>query len=227
MASVVDSLAAVEQLVFRDKEMSLKELAGSAGGNYAGQRLSAGQASKRMPKFGNDIDWVDGLGRRVVDIFCDEVATGQPGRSYLYTFFPCISTDRDFTTMGKDVGATPDGRRAGEQVSENQSPTQGADMNGLTALLNSVAGSPYRESPVARSISASTLGGKGENGLPCSPPPCKTYLRAGRDAGAAQRDEPGTAPGRPAEPHKYKNLCVRVTGYSAYFVQMGKKPRMS
>jgi formate C-acetyltransferase len=72
-----------------------------------------------MPKFGNDIPWVDELARKVVDIFCDEVShVNSP--EYLYTLFPAISTDRGFTTMGQGVGATPDGRGAGDPVSENQ-----------------------------------------------------------------------------------------------------------
>lgn len=116
MASVVDSLAAVEQLVFRNKELSLEELVEVLRKDFEGHETLRLKLGKKMAKFGNDIDWVDDLARRVVDIFCDEVAqVNRP--EYVYTFFPCISTDRDFTTMGLDVGATPDGRCAGQQIS--------------------------------------------------------------------------------------------------------------
>ena len=106
MASVIDSLAGIEQLVFRDKEMSLTELVKILRNNYDGQEFLQARLRKRMPKFGNDIDWVDEIGRKVVDIFCDEVANVN-SPEYLYTLFPAISTDRGFTTMGQGVGATP------------------------------------------------------------------------------------------------------------------------
>lgn len=223
LASVIDSLSAVEQLVFRDKEMTLKQLVDVLGDNYEGNDFLQSKLSKKMPKFGNDIDWVDELGARVVDIFCDEIdRVNSP--EYLYTFFPCISTDRDFTTMGKDVGATPDGRRIGQQISENQSPTQGADMSGLTALLNSVAKLPFHRitgGPLNIRLHPSAV--KGDKGLEMFAIALQTYFDKGGmqiQLNVMSREQLLDAQ---KNPHKYKNLCVRVTGYSAYFVQMGKK----
>jgi len=223
LASVIDSLAAVEQLVFCDKELTLKELVSVLKDNYAGNDFLRARLSKKMPKFGNDIEWVDELGKRVVDIFADEIAAVNSPK-YTYTFFPCISTDRDFTTMGKDVGATPDGRLAGQQVSENQSPTEGADMNGLTALLNSVARLPFERitgGPLNVRIHPSAI--KGENGLAMFAIALQTYFERGGmqvQFNVMSREQLLDAQ---QNPHRYKNLCVRVTGYSAYFVQMGKK----
>jgi pyruvate-formate lyase len=223
LASVIDSLAAIEQLVFRNQEMSLEELVKALRNNYEGNDFLRAKLSKKMPKFGNDIPWVDELGRRVVDVFCDEIQrVNSP--TYMYTFFPCISTDRDFTTMGKDVGATPDGRYAGQQISENQSPTQGADMAGLTALLNSVARLPFERitgGPLNMRIHPSAV--KGENGLKMFAIALETYFKKGAmqvQVNVMSREQLLDAQ---QNPHKYKNLCVRVTGYSAYFVQMGKK----
>ena len=223
LASVIDSLAVVEQLVFRDAEMTLGELVELLRDDFAGNDFLQARLSKKMPKFGNDIPWVDELGARVVNIFCDEIARVNQER-YVYTFFPCISTDRDFTTMGRDVGATPDGRRAGQQISENQSPSQGADMNGLTALLNSVARLPFDRitgGPLNLRIHPSAI--KGENGLEMFAIALQTYLDKGgmqAQINVMSREQLLDAQ---QNPHKYKNLCVRVTGYSAYFVQMGKK----
>jgi pyruvate-formate lyase len=223
LASVIDSLAAIEQLVFRNQEMSLEELVNVLRNNYEGNDFLQAKLSKKMPKFGNDIEWVDELGARVVDVFCDEIQRVNSSK-YLYTFFPCISTDRDFTTMGKDVGATPDGRYAGQQISENQSPTQGADMAGLTALLNSVARLPFERitgGPLNMRIHPSAV--KGENGLNMFAIALDTYFKKGAmqvQINVMSREQLLDAQ---QNPHKYKNLCVRVTGYSAYFVQMGKK----
>ncbi|MBD3307864.1 hypothetical protein GF339_15645, partial [candidate division KSB3 bacterium] len=223
MASVVDSLAAIEQLVFRDREMSLPELVEILRSNYEGQEFLQARLRKRMPKFGNDIAWVDDLANKVVTIFCDEVARVN-APEYVYTFFPTISTDRDFTTMGEDVGATPDGRSIGEQISENQSPTEGVDTEGLTALLNSLSNIPFHRitgGPLNLRVHPSAV--KAQNGLEMFATALQTYFEKGGmqiQVNVVSKEQLLDAQ---RNPHKYKNLCVRVTGYSAYFVQMGKK----
>ena len=126
--------------------------------------------------------------------------------------------------MGQDVGATPDGRGAGDPISENQSPSEGADTEGLTALLNSTAHLPFDRitgGPLNIRIHPSAV--KGENGLQIFATVLKTYL----DKGGMQAQINIVSKEQLLEaqrnPNKYKNLCVRVTGYSAYFVQMGKQ----
>jgi formate C-acetyltransferase len=223
MASVIDSLAAVEQIVFRDQQITLPELVEILRNNFAGHDDLQVRLARRMPKFGNDIAWVDELGAKVVNIFCDEVKRVN-GPEYVYQFYPCISTDRDFTGMGLHVGATPDGRRAGQQVSENQSPSEGADVEGLTALLNSAARLPFHRitgGPLNLRIHPSAV--KGENGLDMFASLLDTYFAKGgmqAQINVMSREQLLDAQ---QHPHKYKSLCVRVTGYSAYFVQMGKK----
>ena len=223
MASVIDSLAAIEQLVFRDKEMSLAKLVEILRNNYEGQEFLQARLRKRMPKFGNDIEWVDEIGKKVVDIFCDEVANVN-SPEYMYTLFPAISTDRGFTTMGEGVGATPDGRGAGDPVSENQSPNEGADTEGLTALLNSTARLPYHRitgGPLNIRLHPSAV--KGENGLQILATALKTYIEKGGMQAQINIVSKEQLLEAQKNPNKYKNLCVRVTGYSAYFVQMGKQ----
>jgi pyruvate-formate lyase len=223
MATVADALAAIEQLVFKEKAISLPELVELLRNNFVGNDFLQARLAHKMPKFGNDIEWVDKLAARVVDIYCDEIDRLN-GEKYVYQFFPCLSTDRDFTTMGKDVGATPGGRKAGEQISENQSPTEGADMTGLTALLNSAARLPYHRitgGPLNIRLHPSAV--KGENGLRMFASAMQTYLDKGgmqMQLNVLSRDQLLEAQ---QNPNKYRNLCVRVVGYSAYFVQMGKK----
>ncbi len=222
IASVIDAFAAVEQAVFREHAMNLPELVGILRKNWDGNERLQLRMSRKMPKFGNDIAWVDELGRRIVEIFCDEVQAVNSPR-YLYTFFPCLKTDRDFTTMGRGVGATPDGRRAGHPLSENCSPTEGADVNGLTALLRSASRLPFRRitgGPLNIRLHPSAVAG--ERGLAALDAALRTYFDAGgmnAMLNVIGREELLDAQARPQE---YKGLCVRVTGYSAYFVQMGK-----
>ena len=65
------------------------------------------------------------------------------GPRFLYSFCPPSRPTAHSLSLGRDVGATPDGRRARHPLSENQSPSEGADLGGLTALLNSAARLPY------------------------------------------------------------------------------------
>lgn len=223
VASIVDSLAAIEELVFKKKEMSLEELVEILNKNFKGYGYLQGRLRNKFPKFGNDIEWVDDLANKVVNIFCDEVANVNSDK-YVYTFYPTLSTDRDFTTAGKGVGATPDGRSAGAPISENQSPTEGADVAGLTALLNSIARIPFHRitgGPLNIRIHPSAV--KGEKGLEAFANVLSTYFDMGgmqAQINVVSKEELLDAQ---KNPNKYTSLCVRVTGYSAYFVQMGKK----
>ncbi len=223
LATVIDCFAAVEQLVFRDHVLTLPELNEILRKDWAGHEDLRARLVRKSPKFGNDVEWVDALGRKVAEVFCDEVAACNDP-AYLYAFFPCISTDRDFTTMGRWVGATPDGRRAGQQLSENTSPTEGADSNGLTALLNSVARLPmdrFTGGPLNVRLHPSAVAGP--RGLDVMAAALQTYFEAGAMnvmVNVVSKEELLDAQ---VHPEKYRSLCVRVTGYSAYFTQMGKR----
>ena len=223
LATVVDAFAAVEQLVFRDRELTLPALNEILRRDWLGHQDLRARMARKMPKYGNDVEWVDELGRKVAEVFCDEVAACN-GPGHLYAFLPCISTDRDFTTMGRSVGATPDGRAAGQQLSENASPTEGTDVAGLTALLNSVARLPMRRftgGPLNVKLHPSAVAG--ERGLDVMAAALETYFEAGGMnvmVNAVTREQLLDAQ---AHPERYRSLCVRVTGYAAYFTQMGKR----
>jgi len=223
LATAIDSFAAVEQLVFRDRAMTLAELNEILRRDWAGQELLRARMARKMPKFGNDVGWVDELGRRVASVFCDEVAACNSPR-YLYTFMPCISTDRDFTTMGRSVGATPDGRRAGQQLSENTSPTEGADVSGLTALLNSVARLPmsrFTGGPLNVKLHPSAV--QGDRGVELLAAALQTYFEAGGMNVMVNVVGKEQLLDAQLHPERYRSLCVRVTGYAAYFTQMGRR----
>ncbi len=223
MATVVDSLYASEEVVFNRKEMSLKEFATVLANNFAGHEALQQRLRRRLAKFGNDEDQVDKYAKTVVDIFCDCIREVN-GQEYLYHLIPTLSSDRDFTTMGGWVGATPDGRSHGERLSENQSPSEGKDTGGLTAMLNSlskvpfhrVAGGPLNVKVFPGSIS-------GDAGLRNFAALITTYFENGglqMQFNIVDRDQLVEAQNNP---DKHRNLCIRVTGYSAFFVQMGAK----
>lgn len=223
VATVINSLYAIDEIVFRKKEMTLPELAGILRNDYKGQEFLAERYKRKLAKFGNDIDEVDRYAKIVTDIFIRAVEAFN-GSEYLYQMWPTYSTDRDFTTMGYDVGATPDGRRAREPLSENQSPAEGTDISGLTAMLNSVARIPFEYitgGPLNVRIHPSAVAG--EEGLEAMCALFETYMENGGMQLQVNVVDAETLKRAQKEPEKYKTLCVRVTGYSAFFVEMGKK----
>lgn len=223
LATVADSLYAISRLVFEEKVMTLPELAVLLAADYKGNEQLAEVLKKKYPKFGNDIDEVDRYAKIAASLYVKAVDQVN-GSEYLYQLWPTLSSDRDFTTMGGYVGATPDGRRCGEQLSENQSPAEGADREGITALLNSVSKIDFNRltgGPLNVRIHPGSVSGR--EGLDVLCALLRTYMQNGGmqiqinvvDAEELRRAK--------REPEKYKNLCVRVTGYSAFFTQMGEK----
>ncbi|MBQ6375025.1 MAG: hypothetical protein IJJ45_11155 [Clostridia bacterium] len=223
LATAVDALYAIEQICFVKKEMTVAELAALLRSDYRGQERLALLWRNRLNKFGNDLDDVDAYAGRVTDIFLGAVDRWN-GDRYLYQLWPTYSTDRDFTTMGLYVGATPDGRRAGEPLSENQSPTNGMDRSGLTAMLNSVSKVPFEGitgGPLNLRLHPSAV--EGDDGLAVMSALMRTYMEKGGMQLQVNVVDAETLRDAQRHPERYRTLCVRVTGYSAFFVEMGKK----
>lgn len=223
LATVVDSLYAIENIVFDTKEFSMQEFAQIVASNFKGHKDLQERLQNRLSKFGNDDPRVDKYAKIVVDIFCDELAALNTD-DCLYSFWPTLSSDRDFVKMGLSVGATPDGRGEREPLSENQSPVEGKDINGVTALLNSVSKVPFYRitgGPLNVKIHPNIV--KGEEGLRCFAALLKTYMQQGGMQVQVNILDKDMLLEAQRNPMKHKGLCVRVTGYSAFFVQMGKK----
>jgi formate C-acetyltransferase len=223
IATVADALYAIERLVFVEKEMTLQELADLLARDYAGNEALAQRLRKKYEKFGNDTDAVDKYATAAANAFADAVQENN-GTRYLYQMLPTLSSDRDFTTMGLYVGATADGRRHREPLSENQSPSRGADISGLTATLNSVAKLPFDRitgGPLNLRIHPGSV--QGDEGARILSALFRTYMQKGGMQVQINVVDADTLRKARAEPDKYRSLCVRVTGYSAFFVEMGKK----
>ncbi|MDC7231695.1 MAG: pyruvate formate lyase family protein [Spirochaetales bacterium] len=221
-STAVDSLAAINKAVFVDKRYTLSELRDAMAANYEGYEELHSYV-KSLPKYGNDDREADQFAAKVTDIFCDVMEEMNRERKGLYTYMPTISTDRDFTMQGSKMGASADGRLAGEAVGENQSPAAGADQNGITALLNSASAIPFDRitgGPLNVMLHPSTV--ENEEGLEKLASLFRAFMKKGGmqlQLNVVGHDELIKAQ---QNPDQYKTLCVRVTGYSAYFVQMGK-----
>jgi formate C-acetyltransferase len=143
-----NSLAAIRKLVFEEEVISASELKQALDSDFNGpdgERIRQ-LLINRAPKFGNDDDYVDHIAREVYNIFIDELSKYRNtrfGRGPIGGInYPCTATISGNVPSGKVVGASPDGRHAGEPLSEGCSPYHGTDRLGPTAVINSVAKMP-------------------------------------------------------------------------------------
>ena len=135
--NVGDSLAAVKKVVFDDKKITMAQLIDALDNNFEGAEDIL-FLLKQAPKFGNDIDYVDRIMNDVVCNLADELekVEGYAGRKYIMA----AATIGYNQAFGFFLGATPDGRKAGEALGEGGiSPYQGRNTSGATATTRSVA----------------------------------------------------------------------------------------
>jgi pyruvate formate-lyase/glycerol dehydratase family glycyl radical enzyme len=219
--SVVDSLAALKKLVYDDKSVSMADLINAIENNFKDNealRLLCLSA----PKYGNNDPYADSIGADLEDFF----------RSISHSYFNLFGGKLDVryvpvtshVPFGAVVGATPDGRKAGEPLSEGVSPSQGCDNNGPTAVLLSAAKtkeSKYSEIAARLlNIKFSPQSAKGDEGTRKLAAFIRTWCDLKHWHIQFNIINNETLRSAQKDPEKYRNLLVRVAGYSAYFVDL-------
>ena len=234
-ASFIDTLCAVDELVIKKKKMTLAHLMEAAGANYDGYAVELA-LSKRAPKLGSDNPVANEYAKRLMTDFTDDVyALAKERLSKIYppaygditaTVRPIVRISMESDNGHRDglkMGATPDGRKAGEVLSQNTAPALGASVRGLTARLCSVASIPFdRIVAGAQNLSIQPKYFKGDDGLSRLASVMGGYF----DMGGLQLQITATDPdiliAAQKNPDAHRDLMVRVTGYSAVFVDMEK-----
>jgi len=141
-ATIADSLAVIKKVVFEDKLLSLEELITMLSKNYRGTyKEKKGEEWRqyfinKVPKFGNDDDFVDFIARDVANLFCEEILKHKNYRGGKYN--PGIYSTSFHLAFGVFTAASADGRKSRAFLSNGIGSTNGMDKNGPTALLNSV-----------------------------------------------------------------------------------------
>lgn len=216
LANVADSLAAVEALVF-------------AGGVPAGELLAALDADFRnheallaraqaCPKFGNDDDRVDRLAARVAGEVFAEIRRHRCWRGGV-PFEPACILFVTYAGAGEEVGATPDGRRAGAPIGDSVGPVQGRDTHGPTAMLRSAAKLPLGQAagtPILNLRLAPELFA-GREGREKVKAMLRSYFRMGGMQIQVTVVDQEVLRDALAHPERHGDLIVRIGGYSEYF----------
>lgn len=221
VANLADSLAAIKQLIYDEKKVEKGEMLEALKHNFEGYEFLRAMCLNKVPKYGNDVDWVDAMGTKWAEYFKNRLRTfknyrGGPYHTGMYTVSAHVP-------MGENVGAAPDGRRAGEPLADGgMSPVYGRDVNGPTAVLKSV-------SKLDKSLT--TNGGllnmkflpeffKNEAGID----KFAGFLRSFVDLeiphvqfNVVRKEDLIAAK---ENPEQYRGLTVRVAGYTAYFTEL-------
>ncbi len=237
-ATTVDSLLAVKYLVFDRKACTMEELTEALRANWEGYESLQAKAKFRAPKYGRDDDEADRMARAVMEVWCEETwkhETKSTGRR----FRPGMLSWNYWVGDGFILPASPDGRPKGRFLSNAICPSNGADIKGPTANVNSVG----------KALGGKVYEGRGDWGgylnllpngashtMTFNPSVLKDpehrrkfkaflrgYVENGGTALQINLLDPDLLRTAQKRPKDYRHLLVRVTGYNAYFTSIGRE----
>ena len=220
LGSITDALSALSYHVYDRGWMTIDELLQALETDFADERLRQ-RLLNRTPRFGNDDDYADAIMRRVFDAYFNAI-DGRPntkGGEYHINLLPTTV----HVYFGSVTGATPDGRKAGQPLSEGISPVQGADRCGPTAVLRSAAkmdhvrtGGTLLNQKFTPQLLAS------QPGLEALVHIVRTYFSLGGHHIQFNVVDAATLRHAQAHPDQHRDLIVRVAGYSDYFCDLSE-----
>lgn len=224
VANLADSLSAIKQLVYDEKIINQEELLEALKHDFEGYEIIRTMLLNKVPKYGNDVEWVDMNGSKWAGYFRERMKDytnyrGGPYHTGMYTVSAHVP-------MGENLGASPDGRKALTPLADGgMSPVYGRDMKGPTAVLKSVS---------RMKNSYTTNGGllnmkflpeffSTKSGML----KFESLLRAFVDLevphiqfNVVRKEDLLDAK---IHPEKHRSLTIRVAGYTAYFVELAGK----
>ncbi len=219
LGTLTDALAALKMHIFEEGTLTMGEMLEALAANFEGNARLRQQILNRTPKYGNDDERADRVMVRAFDAYFDAV-DGRPntkGGAYHIDLLPTTC----HVYFGSVIGATPDGRLATTPVSEGISPVQGADQRGPTGVIRSVArmdhvrtGGTLLNQKFTPRLLADDAGLDGLVHL------VRTYFQLDGHHVQFNVVDAETLRAAQADPDAYRNLIVRVAGYSDYFCDL-------
>ena len=220
-ANIGDSLAAIKKVVFDNRSISMERLIDALDHNYEGYE-DVLKLVEKAPKFGNDDDYVDLILKDAIRYSCDYV-NGRTSFGGAH-FGTTILTMTANVMFGRNVGALPDGRKAGLPLAEGGvSPYQGRNVRGTIATLNSVAKLDQTRltngSILNLRISSDSV--QTAEKLRKLAAILRTYCNIGGNLVQFNFTSNEILRAAQNQPENYRDLLVRVATYSAFFVELG------
>ncbi|WP_422478964.1 pyruvate formate lyase family protein [Pleomorphochaeta sp. DL1XJH-081] len=222
LSSAADSLAAIKKYVFEDKKIDKADLLHALDADFKGYEKMLSMLRYESPKMGNDDDYVDSLASILLDWFADAMEGHRNDRGGI--FRSGTGSAMYYLWHGSELGATPDGRRKGEEFACNFSPSLFARTKGPISLIKSFSkahldrvanGGPLtielHDTMFRNADSIQKVAGL-----------VKTYMEIGGIQMQLNGVNRETMLEAQKHPEKYRNLIVRVWGWSGYFVELDK-----
>jgi len=225
LATVTDSLAAIRWAVFEEKLVTMEELVNHMSKNFKGAEELREKIRNKAPKYGNGDERTDELAKWVATTLCD-LTRGYKARGGDGIYHNCLVSAGTQIMEGALLGATPDGRLKGEPVANGISPANGTEKNGLTMALRSVAyatAEPHLTNGASMNIRINPHLIQTDEGLEHLTSIVETYLELGGRELQINPISSETLIDAQAHPENYPDLSVKVTGYSARFIDLTKE----
>ena len=221
LGSLTNSLTALKSQVFDNKNYSMKEILSALQNNFEGFEEIRERLVHEAPKYGNDDDYADDIMREIFEIFYESVE-GRPntkGGHFRINLLPTTS----HVYFGSVIGAMPDGRKAKEPLSEGISPVQGTDVNGPTAVIKSAAKIDHiRTGGTLLNQKFTPQFLDNDEGINKVAQLVRSYFKMDGHHIQFNVVTIETLKKAQKEPEKYRDLIVRVAGYSDYFVDLNE-----
>jgi pyruvate formate-lyase/glycerol dehydratase family glycyl radical enzyme len=221
VGTMTDALTALKYHVFDQQTMTMEEMLTALRDDFEGHEATRQTLLNRTPRYGNDDDYADAVMRDVFEAYMRAVdgRKNTKGGRYAVNLLPTTV----HVYFGSVMGASPDGRHAGEALSEGISPVQGADRNGPTAVIKSVAkmdhartGGTLLNQKLTPQLLADDAGLEKLGHL------VRAFFKLDGHHIQFNVVDAETLRAAQADPEKYRDLIVRVAGYSDYFCNLGE-----
>lgn len=221
LGTLTDSLAAIKRVVFDDRKMTLDDLIKAMRENFKGHARLRQYVINKVPKYGNNDDYADRMMKRMVDIYYETMNDRPSSRGGKYGINLLPTTVHVY--FGSVSGATPDGRKAGKPFSDGISPAHGADREGPTSVINSAAKmdqARFCGTLLNQKFSPQVF--RSSKDLDKFSSLVRTYFKRNGHHIQFNVIDGATLKKAQAQPEDYRNLIVRVAGYSDYFVSLSR-----
>jgi len=222
LATAVDSLLVIKNIVFDEKLLTLSELRDILKSNWIGFEKYRFKFKNHYPKFGNNANEADILANDLVKVVSSFINGKPNGRNGV---FRCGFFSIDWRIeLGSKTGASADGRMAGDPLSKNIGASTAQDKEGVTALIESAIKIDYTDIPNGTVLDillhpSAVLGEAGSNAMLNI---VKTFLQYGGLAIQCNIFNPAILKRAQKQPENYATLQVRLCGWNVYFVDLSK-----
>lgn len=215
--NAADSLAAIKYAVYDKKLIAPHRLVEALDNNFVGYEKEH-KILIEAPKYGNDDAYADGVMVMLHDYICNTIRN-QRHRTNLDWYLNVLINNKQNTILGRWVGATADGRKAGREMANGNTPSGGNDKNGVTALINSLVKPSHAIH--AGAVQNMRFGAEHfANGCQIFNSLIDTYFKKGGSQAMITVLNKGDLEKALKEPQKYQDLFVRIGGFSARYIDL-------